>query len=131
MVCHILTSTWKSVQSLRWSFVRMMSLPHFAPCLYVGRLDRFICSLKVHVHFAKGACSLTRLSVSTSCMFVHSSLNRHIFALFSIHEHISLHASLIRPLVNLSFCMCSPSIIPFVIMSCLFVYLFLQLLMKR
>lgn len=56
--------------------------------------------------FVKGACSSIRPSMSTSCMFSHSSVCEHIFAWSSIREHISLHASFIFPLVNLSFCMC-------------------------
>lgn len=70
------------------------------PFLYVGKLDKFVSSWKVHV------CSFVQPSVNTSCMFSRPSIREHIFAWSSIRKQISLHASSIHLLMNLSFFMC-------------------------
>lgn len=60
--------------------------------------------------FTKGACSFIHPFVSASCMFSHLPVCEKLFAWPFVREHISLHH---RLLVNMSFCMCYPSFIPF------------------
>ena len=74
---------------------------HAAPYLYFGRLDRFVCLRKVHVH--PSIHSWTHF-----VLFAHSLIHKQIFAWPSIHNHIPFHASFFISLENMSFCMCSP-----------------------
>jgi len=52
--------------------------------------------------FMKGGSSSVHLSMRKSYIFSSPSIYKHIFAWLSIREHISLHASFIHLLVNLS-----------------------------
>ena len=87
MVYHSFNSAWQSARSLWWSLVRLMMIRHVAPCLHVGKLDRFIYSWKVHVHpfvsmWAHLACLLVRPSANT---YLHD----HPFASTSLCMHHS------------------------------------------
>lgn len=93
-----------------------------------SRFSLFVCWKARQVRlFVKGAC----LCVLLSRMFAHPSIRKHIFAWSSIREHIYLHALAFCLLLNLSFCMFSPSFILLFIAPCFFVYLFLEPLMTR
>lgn len=81
-----------------WIFLMLHS--HVAPYLYVGMLDRFIHSQKVHVRLP--ICLWTHL-----CIFLRQYVHEHIFASSFVHENIFLHASFVRLLANLSFYMYS------------------------
>ena len=80
--------------------VCLMLHSHISPYLYVGMLDKFVCSWKVYV----------RLSVhlwTHFCMFVCLFVPKHIFAWLFVREHISLNALFVGPLANMSFFMYS------------------------
>lgn len=82
-------------------WVRLMLHSHIGPFLYVGMLDKFVCSLKAYVRpFVR---PWTHLH-----MLLHPSIHEQIFTWLSICEQNSLHASFSHLFTNMSFCMHSP-----------------------
>lgn len=104
-------SNAESSMFIGFAWCCMCMLLHF---LYFSMLDMFVCWQK-HIL----TCSLVHSFKKKFLHVVRSFVDEHIFTCIvcsSIHEHILLHVLSL--------------FIPFVAASCLFMYLYLQLLMK-